>query len=72
MTGRQTLKPFATYEIFYDTFDHAITRHRYQAGISVAVSKNIKGEVSYLRSDRSSSIELNDLNIVLIKLRLQF
>lgn len=72
LLGRQTLKPFASYEIFYDTFDHAITRHRSQAGISVTASKNIKGEVSYMRSDRSSTIELDDLNIVFMRLRLQF
>ena len=69
---RQTLKPFASYEIFYDTFDHAITRHRYQAGFSMAANKNIKGEISYMRSDDASSIELNDLNILLLRLRLQF
>lgn len=69
---RQTLKPFASYEIFYDTFDHAITRHRYQAGLSMTANKNIKGEMSYLRSDDASSIELNDLNILLLRLMLQF
>ena len=69
---RQTLKPFASYEIFYDTFDNAITRHRYQAGFSVAANKNIKGEISYMRSDDASSIELSDLNIVFMRLRLQF
>ncbi len=69
---RQTLKPFASYEMFYDTFDNAITRHRYQAGFSVAANKNIKGEISYMKSDDASSIELNDLNILLLRLRLQF
>jgi len=69
---RYTLKPYGGYEIFYDTLDNTITRHRFQGGLSVVFTDRIVGDISYIRENSSSSIERNDLNVVSASLKLLF
>lgn len=69
---RYTLKPYGSYEIFYDTLDNAITRHRFQAGLSVVFTDKIVGDISFIRENSTSQIDRNDLNVVSANLKLLF
>jgi len=69
---RYTLKPYGGYEIFYDTLDNTITRHRFQAGLSIVFTDRLVGDISYLRENSTSSIDRNDFNIVSASLKLLF
>jgi len=69
---RYTLKPYGGYEIFYDTLDDTITRHRFQAGFSIVFTDRLVGDISYIRENSNSSIDRNDLNIVSASLKLLF
>jgi hypothetical protein len=69
---RYTLKPYGSYEIFYDTLDDTITRHRYQAGFSVVFTDRIVGNISFVHEDSSSRIDRDDLNVVSTSLKLLF
>ena len=70
--AKQTLEPFGSYEIFYNTFDHTITRHRFQTGIAMALTDNIKGDISYIREESHSSIDPSNLNVLFMKIRFHF
>ena len=69
---KYALKPFGSYEIFYNTFDHTFTRHRYQAGFAMALTDNIKGDISYIREESHSSIDPFNLNVLFMKIRFHF
>ena len=69
---RYTLKPYGGYEIFYDTLDDTVTRHRFQAGLSIVFTDRIVGDISYIRENSSSSINRDDLNIVSASVKLLF
>jgi len=70
--SKYTLKPFGSYEIFYNTFDHTITRHRFQTGVAMALTDNIKGDISYIREESHSSIDPFNLNVLFMKIRFHF
>jgi len=69
---RYTLKPYGSYEVFYDTLDDTVTRHRFQAGLSIVFTDKIVGDVSFIYEDSTSSIDRNDLNVVAANLKLLF
>jgi len=68
----RSLTPYGGYEIFYDTLDNTITRHRFQAGLSIVFTDRLVGDISYLRENSTSSIDRNDFNIVSASLKLLF
>ena len=67
-----TLKPYGSYEIFYDTLDDTVTRHRLQAGLSLVFTDKIVGDISFIHEDSTSRINRNDLNVVAANLKLLF
>ena len=69
---RYTVKPYGSYEIFYDTLDNAVTRQRFQVGFSVVFTDRIVGDISFIREDSTSQIDGTDLNIVSATLKLLF
>jgi hypothetical protein len=59
------------YELFYDTFDDKITKHRYSVGLSLKLSENWFSKIYYMRQESSSSIE-SDLNVLGLQLKYLF
>jgi len=66
-----TIKPYASYELFYDTLDDKITKHRFSGGLSLKLSENWYGKIYYMRQESSSSID-SDLNVLGLQLRFLF
>jgi len=67
-----TVKPYGSYEVFYDTLDNEVTRHRFQAGLSVVFTDRIVGDISFIRQESTSRIDQDDFNIVSATLKLLF
>lgn len=67
-----TVKPYGSYEFFFDTLDNSITRQRFQAGLSIAFTERVIGDLFYMRQDSRSSIDDTDLNIAGLNLKLLF
>jgi hypothetical protein len=66
-----TVRPYASYELFYDTVDDRINRHRIRAGLSGRWSTNVVTNIYYMRQQGTSSLEEN-LNVLGFRLRLMF
>lgn len=66
-----TIKPYLAYELFYDTIDDEITKHRFSSGFSLKFSENWFGKIYYMRQKSSSSID-SDLNVLGLQLQLLF
>ncbi|UCD51288.1 MAG: DUF2490 domain-containing protein [Phycisphaerales bacterium] len=70
--GHYKMRPYGGYEIFYDTLGDKVTRHRFQAGFSIVFTDRIVGDISFIRENRTSQIDLDDLNIVSADLKLLY
>lgn len=66
-----TIKPYWAYELFYDTLDDKITKHRYTAGLSLKLSENWFSKIYYMRQENSSSID-SALDVVGLQIKFLF
>ena len=66
-----TVKPYGSYELFYDTLDNNITRQRYSVGLSTKLSENWFSKIYYMRQESSSSID-TALDVVGLEIKFLF
>lgn len=66
-----TVKPYWSYELFYDTLDNNITRQRYSIGLSTKLSENWFSKIYYMRQESSSSID-TALDVVGLQIKFLF
>lgn len=66
-----TVKPYGSYELFYDTLDNQIKRHRYSAGLSIKLSENWYSKIYYMHQEGKSSNN-SDLNVLGLQIRFIF
>ena len=65
------IKPFWAYELFYDTLDDKISKHRYTAGLSFKLSENWLSKIYYMHQESKSSNN-SDLNILGLQFKFLF
>jgi hypothetical protein len=66
------LRPFCTYELFYNTLDNYIARHHFKAGLSARITQRIIGNLAYTREESRSRIDDRDLNVLGLHFKLLF
>lgn len=66
-----TIKPYGSYEFFYDTLEYDITKHRFSIGLSAKLSENWYSKIYYMRQESSSSTEHN-LNVLGLHIKFLF
>jgi hypothetical protein len=48
---KQSIRPYATYELYYDTRYHALSRHGYRFGAYIMLGSKTKLDLSFVRQD---------------------
>jgi len=67
------LQPYIADEIFIPLNDDNVNKNRFYAGVSLKLTKNLKGEVYYLwESSRASSGNWTDINVLGTALKFSF
>ena len=70
--SRFKLQPFAADEIFIDLDKANLSRNRLSSGITATIAKNVKAEAYYLLQSTKSSGVWSDLNVLGLKLKVNF
>ena len=66
------LQPYLADEVFINFDEEDFNRNRFYAGITFDLSKNIKGDLYYLRQSSESDGKWNDLNVIGSKVKFLF
>ena len=66
------VRPFGSYEFFYNTHDNYIARHNFKAGLSARITQRIIGNLAYTREESRSRINDSDLNVLGLEFKLLF
>ena len=69
---KRTVRPFASYELFYSTNGEGVNRHRFQGGMSASFSERVFCDLYYLRQERQVQDKWVGLNVVGANLKLLF
>ena len=66
------VKPFASYEFFYNTSTETVSRHRFRGGVSWTLTERVLCDFYYLRQEDRASLTQGDINVAGLNLKLLF